>query len=566
MPPPRALPLAPPCPRALSGTVPRLAGTLLLVLAAGASALGTAGSAQAKPAPHGAAVRPLGQIVPAPAQVRPAGRPFTLTPSARIRVEGHAADARQVGGYLAGLLRPSTGYALPVVEDSGPARGGHSAGSRHDIRLALSPGVGSLGAEGYRLGSGPDGVTLTAGTSAGLFHGVQTLRQLLPASVEKRTRQPGPWQVAGGTVTDVPRYAYRGAMLDVSRHFFTVPQVEKYIDQLALYKINELHLHLSDDQGWRIAVNSWPRLAPYGGSTEVGGGRGGYYTKAQYAQIVAYAGSRHLEVVPEIDMPSHTNAALATYPQLNCDGVAPPLYTGTDVGFSSLCVPKDVTYDFIDDVIRELAAITPGRYLHIGGDEAQSTSQADYVSFMNRAQAVVQKYGKTVMGWHQITSATPVKGAVAEYWGYDDTGAAERAQVAAAAKNGTRLVLAPADRSYLDMKYDENTELGQDWAGTVEVNRSYDWDPGTYLAGAGVPSSAVIGVEAPLWTETIVTNDDIEAMAFPRLPGIAELGWSPESTHDWNTYKLRLAAQGPRMTALGIDFYHSPLIDWPTTD
>jgi hexosaminidase len=267
--------------------------------------------------------------------------------------------------------------------------------------------------------------------------------------------------------------------------------------------------------------------------------------------------------VPEIDMPSHTNAALASYAQLNCDGVAPPLYTGTEVGFSSLCVPKDVTYAFVDDVVRELAAITPGRYLHIGGDEAHSTSQADYVAFMNRAQAVVQQYGKTVMGWHQITSATPVPGAVAEYWGYDETGAAERAQVAAAAQAGTRLVLAPADRSYLDMKYDENTRLGQDWAGTVEVDRSYDWDPGTYLADAGVPASAVLGVEAPLWTETITSNDDIEAMAFPRLPGIAELGWSPESTHDWTAYKVRLAAQGPRMAALGIDFYRSPLVDWP---
>jgi hexosaminidase len=494
--------------------------------------------------------------VPAPAQVHPAGAPFTLTPSARIRVAGHARDVRDVGSYLAGLLRPSTGYALPVVQDGGPGGG-------HDVRIALTSGDGALGAEGYRLDSGPGGVTLTARTPAGLFHGVQTLRQLLPASVERRTRQHGPWQVAGGTVTDVPRYAYRGAMLDVSRHFFTVPQVEKYIDELALYKINELHLHLSDDQGWRIAIDSWPRLASYGGSTAVGGGTGGFYTKAQYAQIVGYAAARHLEVVPEIDMPSHTNAALASYAQLNCDGVAPPLYTGTEVGFSSLCVPKDVTYAFVDDVVRELAAITPGRYLHIGGDEAHSTSQADYVAFMNRAQAVVQKYGKTVMGWHQITSATPVPGAVAEYWGYDETSAAERAQVAAAAQAGTRLVLAPADRSYLDMKYDENTRLGQDWAGTVEVDRSYDWDPGTYLADAGVPASAVLGVEAPLWTETITSNDDIEAMAFPRLPGIAELGWSPESTHDWTAYKVRLAAQGPRMAALGIDFYRSPLVDWP---
>ena len=247
---------------------------------------------------------------------------------------------------------------------------------------------------------------------------MQTLRQLLPAAVEKDTVQPGPWQIAGGTVTDTPRYAYRGAMLDVSRHFFTVDQVKRYIDQLALYKINKLHLHLSDDQGWRIAIDSWPRLATYGGSTQVGGGPGGYYTKADYQEIVRYAASRYLEVVPEIDMPGHTNAALASYAELNCDGVAPPLYTGTEVGFSSLCVDKDVTYDFVDDVVRELAALTPGRYLHIGGDEAHSTSHADYVAFMDRVQPVVAKYGKTVIGWHQLTGAAPARGALAQYWGW----------------------------------------------------------------------------------------------------------------------------------------------------
>ncbi|MCF3965126.1 beta-N-acetylhexosaminidase [Streptomyces fuscigenes] len=535
---------------------PRIAGSLLLLLTAGAGALGAA------PATQHPAARPLGQIVPEPAHVRPGGSPFTLGAGTRIETEGRGAgarEARQVGTYLAGLLRPATGYRLPVVD--APR---HS--SRGSLTLDLDPrGDAALGTEGYRLDSGRDGVTLTARTSAGLFHGVQTLRQLLPASIEKHSRQRGPWQVAGGTVTDVPRYAYRGAMLDVSRHFFTPAQVEKYIDQLALYKINELHLHLSDDQGWRIAVDSWPRLATYGGSTEVGGGTGGYYTKAQYQQIVAYAASRHLEVVPEIDMPSHTEAALASYPELNCDGVAPPLYTGTEVGFSSLCVPKAVTYDFVDDVVRELAALTPGRYLHIGGDEAHSTSQADYVAFMDKAQAVVTKYGKRVMGWHQMTAARQSPGAVAEYWGTDTTGAAERAQVAKAALAGTKVVLAPADRSYLDMKYTDDTVLGQDWAGTVEVDRSYGWDPGTYLAGAGVPASAVLGVEAPLWSETLTDNADIEAMAFPRLPGIAELGWSPESALDWNTYKVRLAAQGPRLAAMGIDFYRSPLVDWPAS-
>ncbi|MGA5038388.1 beta-N-acetylhexosaminidase [Streptomyces capoamus] len=519
---------------------PRVLGALLLA-AAGAVTLGAAPAAQA------AAPAPLDRVVPAPASVTPGGTPYRITRATGVRVDGPA-EVRRIGGYLAGLLRPATGYPLPVTDRG---TGG--------IRLSLRPA--DFGAEGYRLTSGAGGVTLTARTPAGLFHGVQTLRQLLPAAVERKTVQPGPWQIAGGTVQDRPRYAYRGAMLDVARHFFTVAQVERYIDQLALYKINELHLHLSDDQGWRIAVESWPRLASYGGSTQVGGGRGGFYTKADYREIVRYAASRYLEVVPEIDMPGHTNAALASYARLNCDGVAPPLYTGTKVGFSSLCVPRQVTYDFVDDVIRELAALTPGRYLHIGGDEAHSTSHADYVAFMDRVQPVVARYGKTVIGWHQLTGAHPARGALAQYWGLDGTNAAEKEQVARAARNGTGLILSPADRVYLDMKYTSATRLGTTWAGLVEVRRSYDWDPGAYLPG--VPAPAVRGVEAPLWSETLSTTADIEYMAFPRLAGAAELGWSPAATHSWTAYRVRLAAQGPRWDALGIRYHRSPQVPWP---
>ncbi len=520
----------------------RLLGSLLLVTAAGAFTLGASAAPGAAAAPV-----PLDRVIPAPASVDPGGSPYRITEDTRIRVDG-SREARRVGEYLAEVLRPSTGHPLPVTEDG---RGG--------IRLRLADGP--YGAEGYRLDSGRSGVTLTAAKPAGLFHGVQTLRQLLPAAVEKDTVQPGPWLVAGGTIEDSPRYGWRGAMLDVSRHFFSVDEVKRYIDQIALYKLNKLHLHLSDDQGWRIAVDSWPRLAAHGGSTEVGGGPGGHYTKADYKEIVRYAASRHLEVVPEIDMPGHTNAALASYADLNCDGVAPPLYTGTEVGFSSLCVGKEITYDFVDDVVRELAEITPGRWFHIGGDEAHSTSHEDYVKFMERVQPIVAEYGKTVIGWHQLTGATPAKGALAQYWGLDRTSDAEKEQVAEAARNGTGLILSPADRIYLDMKYDKNTPLGLAWAGHVEVQRSYDWDPGAYLPG--VPESAVRGIEAPLWTETLENSGHLEYMAFPRLPGAAELGWSPAATHDWEDYRQRLAAQAPRWDALGIGYYRSPQVPWP---
>ena len=545
----------------------RLLCSLLLTVVAGAGTAASSASASAafpasapsSPYAAGAAQAaptPLDRVVPAPASVRPAAGSYAIRPDTRILVsgtDGSARPARRVGDYLAKLLRPSTGYRLPVTTRSGG----------DGIRLRLMPdgaGVRKLGAEGYRLEVTSRAITLSARGSAGLFHGVQTLRQLLPASVERTTRQPGPWRVSGGTITDVPRYAWRGAMLDVSRHFFGVDQVKRYIDQLALYKFNTLHLHLSDDQGWRIAIDSWPRLAAYGGSTQVGGGPGGYYTKADYREIVRYAASRELTVVPEIDLPGHTNAALASYAELNCDGVARPLYTGTDVGFSSLCVPKEVTYDFVDDVIGELAALTPGRYLHIGGDEAHSTSHEDYAAFMDRVQPIVAKYGKTVVGWHQLTGARPAKGAIAQYWGLNGS----EKEVAEAAKAGTRLILSPANRAYLDMKYDADTPLGLAWAGYVEAKQSYDWDPGAYIKDA--PASSVLGVEAPLWSETLLTSPQLEYMAFPRLPGIAELGWSPASTHDWSDYRARLAAQGPRWDALRIAYYHSPQIPWPSDD
>ncbi len=514
----------------------------------GISSFAAAPAPAAKPKP---AVTPLGQIVPAPLSAEPGAAGYEITARTRIRVD--RPEERRVGEYLAQVLRPSTGYKLPVVTGKG--------GDGIRLRLSAEPANKVLGNEGYRVISTRGSLTITSWSDAGLYHGVQTVRQQLPAAVEKKSRQRGPWRIAGGTIKDMPRYTYRSTMLDVSRHFFTVDQVKRYIDQAAFYKMNKLHLHLSDDQGWRIAVDSWPRLATYGGSTQVGGGKGGYYTKAQYKEIVAYAASRHLEVVPEIDMPGHTNAALASYAELNCDGVAPPLYTGTAVGFSSLCVKKDVTYDFVDDVIRELAALTPGEYLHIGGDEAHSTSHEDFVAFMDKVQPIVAKYGKKVMGWHQLTGARPAEGAVAQYWGYDRTGAAEREQVVNAAKNGTKLVLSPADRSYLDMKYTKDTPLGLTWAGLVEVQRSYDWDPATYLKGA--PADAVLGVEAPLWTETLSTSAHLDHMAFPRLPGIAELGWSPAATHDWEKYKVRLAAQAPRWDALGFGYYKSPQVPWP---
>ncbi|GII21355.1 beta-N-acetylhexosaminidase [Planosporangium mesophilum] len=516
-------------------------GAALLVVTTAAGALVGPGAAGA--GTTATRVPSMRDVVPAPVTVQPAdGTTFRLTPGTKIFASG---GARDVGDYLAGILRRSTGYRMPVVPGAG--RG---------IALLLTGADPSIGDQGYRLDVTAKAVVIRAQRPAGLFAGVQTLRQLLPASVESPTVVSGPWLVAGGRIVDRPRFAHRSAMLDVARHFHPVSTVLRYIDELAAYKVNYLHLHLADDQGWRIVIDSWPRLATYGGSTQVGGGPGGYYTKADYARIVAYAKSRYITVVPEVDMPGHTNAALASYAELNCDELAPPLYTGIDVGFSSLCVDKELTYTFIDDVVRELAALTPGPYLHVGGDEAHATKPDDYVAFMDRVQQIVASHGKSALAWHQVVNANPLPSTVAQYWG--TTGSAP--EVAAAAQRGTKVLLSPANRAYLDMKYDANTPLGLSWAGYVEVKDAYDWNPGAYLNG--VSESSVLGVEAPLWTETIVKLADIEYMAFPRLAAIAELGWSPASTHDWEAFRTRLGAQGPRWTAQGINFYRSPQVPW----
>jgi hexosaminidase len=495
----------------------------------------TAAPAQAAPAPV-----PLGNVIPAPVSVRPGGPAFRLT--SRTVIEAPAA-ARTVAERLREALQPATGFRLPILD---------RASSRTPvITLTIGPGE-----KGYLLTVRRDAVSIRAATAEGLFDGVQTLRQLLPAAIDARTPQRRDWTIAGGTIADYPKYAYRGAMLDEARNFHSPDQVKQYIDELARFKVNYLHLHLADDQGWRIQIDSWPRLTRISGGagTGVDGVGGGFLTKADYRDLVRYAAARYITIVPEIDMPGHVNAAQVAYPELTCDGVAPPPRTDTEVGYSSLCTSKEVTYKFAEDVIREIAAITPGPYLHIGGDEAHATAPADYVAFEQRVLPLVAKYGKTAYGWHQIAQAPAATRAVAQFWGTDDTDA----DLVAAAAKGTRVVMSPANQAYLDMKYTEDTPLGQDWAALIEVRDAYGWDPATRVAG--VPASAVLGVEAPLWSETLRSLADIEYMAFPRLPAIAELGWS--SRYSWDSFRARLGTYGPRWDLQGVNFYRSPQIDW----
>jgi hexosaminidase len=485
-------------------------------------------------------------IIPRPVSVEATAKTFTLTREAGIYLSGNSENTKAIGDYLAKKLNASTGYQIEVKESTGKPR-------RGNIILSLTTDNQAIGSEGYKLTITEKLVDLKASTPAGLFYGVQSLLQILPARVEYSSVQEGPWELPTGTITDYPGYEYRGAMLDVARHFFKVEDVKRFIEMMSRYKLNILHLHLADDQGWRIEIKSWPNLTAIGGSTQVGGGDGGFYTQEEYTGIVKYAQQHFITIIPEIDMPGHTNAALASYPELNCNGIATPLYTGTNVGFSTLCTSKEITYQFISDVFRELASITPGPYLHIGGDESHVTKKEDYIPFIRRVEEIVAKTGKQTMGWDDIAASDLKPGTVYQHW-------ATVENAVKAVGQGGLLVMSPARKAYLDMKYDSTTVLGLKWAGYIEVDTAYLWNPSSLIPG--VQRSSILGIEAPLWSETISTIEEIEYLAFPRLPGYAEIGWTPDSLRVWDEYKVRLGAHGKRFEAMGINFYRSGKVKW----
>ncbi len=479
-------------------------------------------------------------FIPKPVSVSADGAAFEIKSATKIYVQEGVEGLLTTAGILADKIsRISNGTVTTEVTSSTPSKG---------IYLTVAP-EGEINAEGYELSIAKKLITIKGADAAGCFFGAQTLLQTLPVKGVTGNHL----FVPTGMVTDYPEFGYRGAMLDVSRHFFNVEEVKQFIDFLALYKLNTLHLHLSDDQGWRIEIKSWPKLTEIGGSTEVGGGEGGFYTQEQYSEIIQYAADRQITIIPEIDMPGHTNAALASYAELNCDGKARELYTGTRVGFSTLCTDKEITYQFLDDVIREISELTPGPYFHVGGDESHSTPLEDYIPFIDRAQEIVVKYGKKVIGWDEIANATPVEGATVQFW-------ANVKNTTMGVEKGAKVIMSPAARAYMDMQYDSTTVLGLHWAGYIEVDHGYDWDPASFVPGIG--KDQILGVEAPLWSETVTNIDEVSYMVFPRLPGYAEIGWTAPSERSWDEYKLRLAKHGKRFDDLGINYYKSALVPW----
>ncbi len=500
-------------------------------------------------------------VVPAPASI-------TAVDAAPFRIDGETA---LVGGpdataELAAIIRVRTGLDLQTAEaadDAGDA-----------IEVRVEPGGA---AESYRIVADAASIIVTGADDAGLFYGIHTLAQLITATGEG-------WVVPAVDIDDAPRFAYRGVMLDVARHFHPVGTVQAFIDRAASLKFNVLHLHLTDDQGWRVHLTSRPLLTAAASSSSVGGDPGGFYTQDDYREIVRYAASRHMTVVPEIDMPGHTHAVGLAYPELVEDPVlseqvrqtvrefggelpqAGRPYDGLAVGFSSLRIHDEATYDFVADVFGEVARLTPGPYLHLGGDEALGTSREDFDLFVSRASGIIADLGRTPVAWHEAGSAKNLADStVGQYWGFVSPTDGMDEQARAFVANGGQLILSPADATYLDMKYPSGHERGLAWAkGPTSVERAYSWEPSDVITG--IDDADILGVEAALWTELVRTPDDIDVMAFPRIAAVAEAAWSPPTgTSDlrtWPSFRERVGALGPLWSSLGIRFHPSDEIPW----
>ena len=531
-------------------------------------------------------------IVPKPVSATVGSGLFTLTGTSRIVAAPGAGAVPElsVAADLAAYLRPATGYPLPVV--SGTPRSG-------DIILQIGdPGTLPAGdqAEGYQLDTTTSNATIEAPAAHGLYNGVQTFRQLLPAWINSPKVMPGPWTTPVVAITDYPRYSYRGVLLDIARHYESPSAVEQLISQVAAYKVNVFHLHLSDDQGFRLVINGFPDLTSIGSTGSVGtNGRledpGGFWTQDQYKAVVAYAAAHFITVVPEVDSPGHNNAiimseyndtsnpALPADPHgIDCGQNNPPVWDYTeDVGYSALCPTSPDTWAIMKAIIGQLSAITPGPYYDLGGDEVPTSllSATQYASFINEEAPIVTGDGKTVMGWADIAGqgTQPPAGSIAEYWQpAGGTSPGTETGREAVAKN-MKVVMAPANHTYLDQKYSVTAQssvppsLGMNWACPqgCDVDSAYNWDPGTFVSG--VTDHNVIGVEGDIWSETLSNLSDVDYMAFPRLLALMEVAWSPSvqrsaTSPAYQDFLQRLATQGARLQAASVNFYPSTEVPW----
>lgn len=506
-------------------------------------------------------------IVPRPVSVQPGEGVFTLRPNSRIVV---SAGTLRTGKLLAQWLKPATGYALKVAEASD---------ADHTISLKLDRSLGSLGTEGYVLDVTPTRVKIRAKTDAGVLYGVQTLRQLFPPAIFLSTQQKDvEWNAPSIHVEDQPRFGWRGAMLDVCRHFMPKDFVLRFIDLLALHKLNTFHWHLTDDQGWRIEIKKYPRLTKVGAwrkETRLGHEHdsphgfdkmphGGFYTQDEIREVVEYARQRHITIVPEIEMPGHAQAAIAAYPRLGVTGK--PLEVWTQWGINAnIFDPSERTIHFLQDVLTEVIGLFPGQFVHVGGDEAikDQWKASEKVQkrikdlglkdehemqsyFIRRMDAFLASKGKRLIGWDEILEGGLAPGATVMSWRGVDGGIA-------AAKSGHDVVMSPTTNVYLD--YAQSKDPGElpNIGGFLPLETVYAFEPVPAALSAD-EARHILGGQANIWTEYMASPGNVEYMAFPRLVALAEVVWSPAEKKNYADFLARLEPHLLRLQNLDVNF------------
>jgi hexosaminidase len=505
-------------------------------------------------------------LIPMPAQLQRAQGAFQAGDGTVIVVPAHDEAARQSAQYVVDLLARTRGLHLSVTE-------GNAA--LHAIVFARDPQL--THAEGYTLDVGTQGIRISARDDAGLFYGAVTLYQLLTPDAHQ-----GGVQVPALHITDWPRFAWRGLMLDSARHSQSLAEVEALLDQMAQHKLNVLHWHLTDDQGWRIEIKRYPDLTRIGAwRTPPDAGKdgepqryGGFYTQAQIRDVVAYAAARHITVVPEIDMPGHAQAAVAAYPEFGVTGKRPPV--SVDWGVNPyLYNVDDATFQFIDNVLDEVMALFPSHYIHVGGDEAikdqwqasptvQARMRALHIKnedalqgwFIGRIGSYLSAHGRRLIGWDEILDGgVPADATVMSWRGTD--GAIKAAQ------RGHDVVMSPAPDLYLD---NLQSDLPDETSGRMpprDLQSIYRFNPiPTALSAA--QARHVLGAQANVWTEHLPTMQHVEHAVFPRLDALSEVVWSPTTVRNWNGFLARLPAQFARYATQQVTYADSafaPRID-----
>jgi hexosaminidase len=522
-------------------------------------------------------------VIPQPMKMEERAGAFKLEKAAQILVDKASRDA---GEYLATKLRPATGLPLRVkaTKETQPIRGA--------ILLTTNSANPSLGAEGYALDVTPDVVVVRAPTQAGLFYGVQTLLQLLPAEVFAMKPVKGAdWSLPAVTIEDQPRFQWRGVLLDVSRHFFTKDEVKRVLDLMALHKLNTFHWHLVDDQGWRIEIKKYPKLtsigawrtnaslirpqhgtppvtahpawtAPEPTAFDKDGRYGGFYTQQDIREIVAYAKARHITVIPEIELPGHSVAVLAAYPELNCSGGPFSTDIGAGVHHGVYCAGSERPFEFLEDVLREVLPLFPAKYIHIGGDEVQKQTwqkcpkcQARIKTeglkdeeelqswFIRRMEKFVAAQGKTMIGWSEILQGGLAPNAVVMDW----IGGGKEA-----ANSGHDVVMTPMSHCYFDHYQSRDVALEpRAIGGFTPLEKVFAFEP--IPAGLDAQHAKhILGAQANFWTEYIGSRQHLEYMMFPRLCALAEVVWSPKAARNWDDFSRRLKTHEQRLGQLGV--------------